>query len=70
MVFLTFCQWALVELARNPEKQRKLREELRRDFLTSDPTWDQLTSELPYLDAVVHETLRLDPPAEELVRVV
>ena len=70
IIFLTFCQWALVELARNPEKQRKLREALRREFSTSDPTWDQLTSGLPYLDAVVHETLRFHPPVEELVRVV
>ena len=69
VTFLTCCQWALIELARNPEKQRKLREELR-VFATSDPTWDQLTSGLPYLDAVVHETLRLHPPVEELVRVV
>ncbi|KAF8344577.1 cytochrome P450 [Amanita rubescens] len=61
--------WALVELARNPEIQGKLREELQREFLSSDPTWDQLTSGLPYLDAVVHETLRLHPPVEELVRV-
>ncbi len=70
MIFLTFCQWALVELARNPENQDKLREELRREFSTSDPTWDQLTSGLPYLDAVVHETLRFHPPVEELIRVV
>ncbi|KAF8712457.1 hypothetical protein AX14_013080 [Amanita brunnescens Koide BX004] len=60
--------WALIELARHPESQRKLREELR-EFATSDPTWDQLTSGLPYLDAVVHETLRLHPPLEEIFRV-
>ncbi|KAJ7476856.1 cytochrome P450 [Mycena galericulata] len=52
--------WALIELARNPEKQTRLREELIR-FGASDPTWDQLGSSLPYLDSVVLETLRLHP---------
>ncbi|KAG6876262.1 hypothetical protein C0993_004630 [Termitomyces sp. T159_Od127] len=53
--------WALIELARKPEKQQKLREELSR-FSTADPTWEQLVSELPYLDSIVHEVLRLHPP--------
>ncbi|KAF8632084.1 hypothetical protein AX15_002060 [Amanita polypyramis BW_CC] len=60
--------WILVELSRKPDIQQKLRKELR-EFSGSDPTWDQLTSGLPFLDAVVHETLRLHPPLEETVRV-
>ncbi|KAF8622442.1 hypothetical protein AX15_007025 [Amanita polypyramis BW_CC] len=60
--------WALIELARNPEIQHKLREELR-EFSAGDLTWDQLRSELPYLDAVVHETLRTHPVLEEIGRV-
>ncbi|PFH47813.1 hypothetical protein AMATHDRAFT_50010 [Amanita thiersii Skay4041] len=59
--------WCLYELARNPDKQQKLREELS-SFNTSDPTWDELTSGIPYLDAVVHETLRIHPPVEEITR--
>ncbi|KAJ7071727.1 cytochrome P450 [Mycena belliarum] len=59
--------WALIELARNPEKQEKLRQELRQ-FGTTDPTWDQLVSGLPYLDAVVLEILRLHPPLEGTTR--
>lgn len=53
--------WALIELARNQESQAQLREELRREFPTSDPTWEQLSGStvLRYLDAVVHENLRL-----------
>jgi cytochrome P450 len=60
--------WALIELARQLELQQKLREELQR-FSSSDPTWDQMKSELPLLDAVVHETLRLHPPLRLITRV-
>ncbi|KAF8879341.1 hypothetical protein CPB85DRAFT_1234530, partial [Mucidula mucida] len=41
--------------------QDRLREELSQ-FSSSNPTYDQLTSALPYLDAVVHGTLRTHPP--------
>ncbi|PCH41707.1 cytochrome P450 [Wolfiporia cocos MD-104 SS10] len=59
--------WCLIELCTKPEIQTKLREELSQ-FSGSDPTWDQLTHQLPYLDAVVHETLRLHPPVRETTR--
>ncbi|KIJ59411.1 hypothetical protein HYDPIDRAFT_162418 [Hydnomerulius pinastri MD-312] len=59
--------WALIELAKSPDMQTKLREELL--AFGSDPTYDQLSSNLPYLDAVVHETLRLHPPVPEFTRV-
>ncbi|KAF9224556.1 cytochrome P450 [Gyrodon lividus] len=59
--------WALIELCRDQEAQNKLREELSQ--LHGDPTWDQLTNGLPYLDAVVHETLRLHAPLPETTRV-
>ncbi|KAM6495423.1 Cytochrome P450 [Amanita muscaria] len=61
--------WTLVELARQPEKQDKLRRELLH-FSGSDPTWDQVVTgtECPYLDAVVHESLRLHPSVEMLQR--
>ncbi|KAM6496612.1 hypothetical protein JOM56_007085 [Amanita muscaria] len=39
-------------------------------FCASDPTWDQLMSKLPYLDAVVHEILRFHPPFEEIAKAV
>ncbi|KAJ7071726.1 cytochrome P450 [Mycena belliarum] len=59
--------WALIELAKAPEKQTKLREELIA-FGATDPTWDQLVSSLPYLDGVVLEILRLHPPVDATTR--
>ncbi|KAF8166821.1 cytochrome P450 [Pholiota molesta] len=60
--------WALIELCRKPEKQQKLREELAQ-FVGSDPTFDQLSTGLPYLDAISQEVLRLHPPVYETTRV-
>jgi len=61
-------KWALIELSRHPEYQRRLREELRSNFPTGDPTWDQLAYGLPFLDAVVHEILRIHPSVPETSR--
>ncbi|KAG6873596.1 hypothetical protein C0995_013969 [Termitomyces sp. Mi166 len=60
--------WALIELCRNPEIQEKLREELRQ-FSEQDPSYEELTNGLPYLDAVMRETLRLHPALPEANRV-
>ncbi|KAK7014458.1 hypothetical protein VNI00_019352 [Paramarasmius palmivorus] len=63
-------QWALIELAKQPEKQERLRKELLSVSGGADPTWDQLMGlDYPYLDAVVHETLRMHPPLGETARV-
>ncbi len=66
---LIIWQWALIEMCKNADIQNKLRDELMQ-FGTTDPTWEQLNSSLPYLDAVVHETLRMHPPVSEATRVV
>ncbi|KAG2127108.1 cytochrome P450 [Suillus clintonianus] len=58
--------WALIELARNPDMQTKLREECL-DF-GATPSYDDLTNKLPYLDAVVHEVLRLHTSVKEIPR--
>lgn len=60
--------WALIEMCKNIDIQNKLRTELVQ-FGNSDPTWEQLNSSLPYLDAVVHEALRTHPPVSETTRV-
>ena len=64
-------QWALIELSRKPETQARLREELKEQFPASDPSWEQLTNGagLHYLDAVVHEILRMHAPLAVTTRV-
>ncbi|EMD33505.1 hypothetical protein CERSUDRAFT_118080 [Gelatoporia subvermispora B] len=52
--------WCLYTLAQQPEIQRKLREELLQ-VPSEEPTMDELNA-LPYLDAVVRETLRFHSP--------
>ena len=58
--------WCLYALTQAPEVQRKLREELR-TLDTDKLTMDELSA-LPYLDAVVRETLRLHSPATFTLR--
>ncbi|KAF8992923.1 cytochrome P450 [Cyathus striatus] len=60
--------WTLIELCRHVRFQDKLREELA--HVPGQPSWDQLQTSLPYLDAVVHEVLRLHPPLAEMTRSV
>lgn len=58
--------WCLYRLATNPQYQTRLREELRQ-VDEDEPSLDKLNS-LPFLDNVLHEALRLDPPVPETVR--
>ncbi|KAE9411164.1 cytochrome P450 monooxygenase [Gymnopus androsaceus JB14] len=59
--------WALYALTQHKSVQNKLREELL-SVPTENPTAEDLNS-LPYLDAVVRETLRVHSPAPETARV-
>lgn len=59
--------WALFALTQSPEVQKKLREELF-TVPTDTPTMDELNA-LPYLDAVVRETMRVHAPVPSTVRV-
>jgi cytochrome P450 len=53
----------LHELARHPEVVRRLQEEQDRVLGGADPTAQQLEKEMPYLEMVLDEVLRLYPPA-------
>jgi cytochrome P450 len=53
----------LHELARHPEVTRRLREEQDRVLGGASPTATQLEREMPYLEMVLDEVLRLYPPA-------
>lgn len=53
----------LYETARHPEVADRLREELDRTLAGQAPSPTQLARELPYLEMVMDETLRLYPPA-------
>ena len=55
--------FALYELAHHPDAVARLCEEQDRVLGGRPPTIDQLERELPYLDMVVDEVLRLYPPA-------
>ncbi|OJT02509.1 Cytochrome P450 3A12 [Trametes pubescens] len=59
--------WALYSLSRYPKVQQKLREELV-SVPSDTPTMEELSA-LPYLDALVTETLRLHPRVAMLPRV-
>ena len=58
--------WALYALSQNKQAQAKLREEIS-NISTDNPTMDDLNG-LPYLDAVVRETLRLYPAVSSIQR--
>ncbi|KAF9654295.1 cytochrome P450 [Thelephora ganbajun] len=58
--------WCLHHLSLNPRIQERLKEELQLLHSIEDMT---LVDKLPYLNAVVQETLRLCPPAHSTIRV-
>lgn len=55
---VTFCCW---QLMRHPEAANKLREELEKAFPDKGDIDERKTMELPWLDAVIRETMRLMP---------
>ncbi|WOL19789.1 hypothetical protein Cni_G28591 [Canna indica] len=59
-------EWAIAELANHPNAQKRLRKELW-DVLGDQPLTETNLPRLPYLQAVVKETLRLHSPIPLLV---
>jgi len=63
----TVLEWAMAELLNHPQEMRKLQGEIRAAVgATGDVTEDHLDG-MPYLKAVISETLRLHPPARTRV---
>ncbi|XP_021845064.2 geraniol 8-hydroxylase [Spinacia oleracea] len=60
-------EWAMAELLRNPVFLRKLQEELDSVIEKGNIILESQISELPYLQAIVKETLRLHPSAPLLL---
>jgi aspirochlorine biosynthesis cytochrome P450 monooxygenase len=54
---------ALYYLCKNPRAMRKLQDELRTEFATLDDITIRKTAELPYLKAVIDESMRIFPVA-------
>ncbi|KZT65827.1 cytochrome P450 [Daedalea quercina L-15889] len=59
--------WCLYALTQAPDVQQRLREELF-TVSTDNPTMDELNA-LPYLDAVVRETMRVHAPVPSTIRI-
>ncbi|KDP29244.1 hypothetical protein JCGZ_16633 [Jatropha curcas] len=60
-------EWAMAELLHNPETLKKVQEELRSKISASKKLEEKDIENLPYLKAVIKETLRLHPPLPFLV---
>ncbi|VVB06455.1 unnamed protein product [Arabis nemorensis] len=60
-------EWAMAELLRNPKMKLKAQEEIRQVIGQKKAVEESDTFKLPYLQAVVKETLRLHPSAPFLI---
>ncbi|KAJ4978274.1 hypothetical protein NE237_009054 [Protea cynaroides] len=63
----TTVEWAMAELIRNPDSMAKVQSELQENISEGKPVEESDVAQLPYLQAVVKETLRLHPPVPLLI---
>ncbi|KAJ4758362.1 Cytochrome P450 [Rhynchospora pubera] len=60
-------EWAMAELLKNPNIMTKLQYEVRRIVRQNKIVTSKEVTEMPYLQAVIKETLRLHPPSPLLL---
>lgn len=60
-------EWAMSELVRNPKIMSKATEELELSIGRGNPVKESDIGRLPYLEAIIRETLRLHPPVPFLL---
>ncbi|KAK7394877.1 hypothetical protein VNO78_15418 [Psophocarpus tetragonolobus] len=60
-------EWIMAELLRNPDKMTKLRNEICQEIDNNGTLEESKLLKLPFLRAVVKETLRLHPPVPLLI---
>ena len=65
----TLLQWTLYELSKKPEIQEKLYKEITQILQGRDPTYDDYDT-LVYVNCVIMESLRLNPPVVSVVKYV
>ncbi|XP_015579428.3 LOW QUALITY PROTEIN: flavonoid 3'-monooxygenase CYP75B137-like [Ricinus communis] len=63
----TTVEWAMAEILKHPEVMAKIHEELERVVGNNNIVEESQLPELPYLEAVIKETLRLHPPIPLLI---
>uniref|UniRef100_A0ACD5WS84 Uncharacterized protein n=1 Tax=Avena sativa TaxID=4498 RepID=A0ACD5WS84_AVESA len=56
-------EWTLAHLVSQPEAQEKLRREVDGEAAADSPSRSQLIRGMPYMNAVILESLRMHPPA-------
>lgn len=66
---ITSMTYVLCELAKHPEMQKRLRQEIIEKIKAANGVTYEAVHDMKYLHQVINETLRLYPPASILDRV-
>lgn len=60
--------WTMLELGRNPDVVKKLREELDGIDVSGDVNWYEILPKFKYLDQVICESQRFHPVVQSVIR--